>query len=242
MRPRLLDLFSCAGGASYGYTLAGFDVVGVDIAPQPHYPYAFVQANALDILKDHVFLADFDAIHCSPECKGYTNCNLSPKHRYQRLIGEVRDLLNKTGKPYIIENVTGAKRAKRASLLLCGTMFDLPMRRHRLFETNIGEFGIFIYPPRTCVHKSATIGVYGHSIWDSSLPGTPRKDGRKRPDSVPAEVGRRAMGISWMNKDELAEALPPVYTEWIGQFLLEAIKNRQASVAAGGYRKSEVAV
>lgn len=242
MRPRLLDLFCCAGGASCGYTLAGFDVVGVDIAPQPHYPYAFVQANALDILKDRAFLAEFDAIHASPECKGYTHCNLSPKHRYQKLIGEVREALDKIGKPYVIENVIGAKHVLRASLLLCGTMFGLPMRRHRLFETNVGEFGVFIYPPRTCAHKGATIGVYGHSIWDSSLPGTPRKDGRKRPDSVPAEVGHRAMGINWMNKEELAEALPPVYTQWIGNFLLSAIwAQQEASVVTAGYRKSEVA-
>lgn len=238
MRPRLLDLFCCAGGASRGYDLAGFDVVGVDWKPQPHYLYPLIVANALDILKDRAFLAEFDAIHCSPECKGYTNCNLSPKHRYQKLIGEAREALDTTGKPYIIENVMGAKRALHASLLLCGTMFGLPMRRHRLFETNVGQFGVFIHPPRTCAHKTATIGVYGHSIWDSALPGTPRKDGRKRPDSVPAEIGRRAMGIDWMTKEELAEALPPVYTEWTGHFLLEAIQiERAALVASDGYRK-----
>lgn len=220
-RPLLLDLFCCAGGASCGYVDAGFDVVGVDKEPQPHYPYAFVQADALTFL-DNEDLSQFIAIHASPECKAYTNCNLSPKELYQKLIGDVRARLQASGKLYVIENVMGAKKDIQASLMLCGTMFGLPMERHRLFETNV-----FMYPPCACDHSIAHIAVYGHSVWDSALPGTPRKDGRARPDSVSIAVGRAAMGIDWMNINELAEALPPVYTEWIGAQLLRALDNKE---------------
>ncbi len=217
-RPRLLDLFCCAGGAAKGYHDAGFDIVGVDCEPQHHYPYAFIQADALAYL-DSTDLSQFAAIHASPECKSYTNCNLSPKDLYRKLIGEVRARLVLSGRPYIIENVIGARRDLHASLLLCGSMFDLPMQRHRLFESNV-----FLYPPRPCNHKNATIAVYGHSVWDSSLPGTQRKDGRPRPDSVSIEIGRRAMGIDWMNINELAEAIPPAYTQWIGAQVLATLK------------------
>lgn len=224
-KPILLDLFCCAGGASTGYAQAGFEVIGVDIAPQPHYPFSFVQANALEYL-DTVDLSQFAAIHASPECKAYTNCNLSPKHLYQRLIDGVRERLQATGKPYVIENVAGAKRDLHASLMLCGSMFGLPMQRHRLFESNV-----LMHPPLPCDHRTATIAVYGHSVWDSSLPGTPRKDGRARPDSVSIEIGRTAMGCPWMNINELAEAIPPVYTAWIGQFLMQVVMAERQVVA-----------
>ena len=224
-KPILLDLFCCAGGAASGYVQAGFQVVGVDIAPQPHYPFPFVQADALDYL-DTVDLSQYAAIHASPECKAFTNCNLSPKEKYQRLIAPVRERLQASGKPYVIENVYGAKNDLHASLMLCGSMFGLPMQRHRLFESNV-----WLYPPRTCVHAGATIAVYGHSVWDSSLPGTQRKDGRARPDSVSIEIGRAAMGCPWMNINELAEAIPPAYTAWIGQFLMQTVMAERQVVA-----------
>lgn len=217
-RPKLLDLFCCAGGAAYGYSLAGFDVVGVDCKPQPHYPYTFIQADALEYL-DEADLSQFDALHASPECKSYTNCNLSPKDLYRKLIGEIRTRFQRSGKPYIIENVVGARRDLHASLMLCATMFDLPMERHRLFETNV-----FLRPPRPCNHKIAHIAVYGHSVWDSWLPGTQRKDGRPRPDSVSITVGRAAMQCSWMTIEELAEAIPPAYTRWIGEQIISTLK------------------
>jgi len=229
-KPLLLDLYCCAGGCSYGYYLAGFETIGVDIEYQAHYPFTFYQDDALKTLDtlltkgakwNGYALSDFDAIHASPECKGYTDCNLSPKETYLKQIAPVRERLKKTGKPYVIENVMGAKSYMEASLLLCGTMFGLPMERHRLFETNVP----ILFAPSPCNHSIAHIGVYGHSVWDSWLDGTPRKDGRARPDSVPLEVGRLAMGIPWMGIDELAEALPPVYTQWIGgSHLLDAIE------------------
>lgn len=226
-RPLLLDLFCGAGGCGKGYADAGFEVVGVDIEPQPHYPYAFVQADALAFL-DNEDISGFAAIHASPECKSYTNCNLSPKELYQRLIEPVRTRLQASGKPYVIENVRGATKSHdlHASLMLCGSMFGLPMQRHRYFESNV-----WLYPPMPCNHKGATIAVYGHSVWDSSLPGTQRKDGRARPDSVSIEIGRAAMQIDWMNINELAEAIPPSYTAWIGAQLLNALEQDRGNVA-----------
>lgn len=226
---RLLDLFCCAGGAAMGYHQAGFEVVGVDIKRQPHYPFEFYQDDALMVLDTllsksswHGYdLDSFDAIHASPECKGYTNCNLSPKDRYEQLIAPVRERLEQMDKPWIIENVLGAKRHMQASILLCGSMFGLCTRRHRLFESNIPM--PLLLP--ACNHKDAKIAVYGHSVWDSSQTGTPRKDGRKRPDSVPLSVGRTAMGIDWMGIDELAEALPPAYTKFLGEQIMAYLES-----------------
>lgn len=231
-KPLLLDLYSCAGGAGKGYHDAGFDVVGCDITPQPRYPFTFYQDDALkalDILLSgeawHNYrLEDFTAIHASPECKGYTYCNLSPKEKYQKQIAPVRERLKATKKLYVIENVLGAKKYMQASLLLCGSMFGLRTQRHRLFETNMNTL---LCPPSSCDDRKTTVGVYGHSVWDSSLPGTPRKDGRPRPDSVSIEVGREVMGIDWMNIEELAEAIPPAYTHWIGTQLLNYLNNEE---------------
>jgi DNA (cytosine-5)-methyltransferase 1 len=233
-KPLLLDLFCGAGGAAKGYMDAGFYVVGVDINPQPHYiGNEFYQDDALYVLGtlatggcwNGYTLKQFDAVHESPECKGYSNCNLSPKDKYEKLIAPTRRLLQKTGKPYVIENVMGAKRYMQASLMLCGSMFDLPMQRHRLFE--FGNMDLWIRPPKPCDHRKATIGVYGHSIWDSAIEGTRRKDGKRRPDSVPLSVGRSAMGIDWMGIEELAEAIPPAYTQWIGEQLLAFTSQRE---------------
>lgn len=220
-KPRLLDLFCGAGGCAMGYHRAGFEVVGVDLEPQRHYPFEFHQADAMTYPLD-----GFDVIHASPVCKAYTNCNLSPKEQYEKQIAPIRERLQATGKPYIIENVMGAKADMHASLLLCGSMFGLPIQRHRLFE--IGNTDLFIVPPGPCRHENATIAVYGHSVWDSSLPGTRRKDGRSRPDSVSVEIGHQAMGIDWMNKEELAQSVPPIYTEYIGCQLLSVLYQQEA--------------
>jgi DNA (cytosine-5)-methyltransferase 1 len=232
-RPLLLDLFCCAGGAAMGYYQAGFDVVGVDIAPQPHYPFEFHQGDAIAVLDMLLagyawhgrYLSDFDMLRASPECKAYTGCNLSPKEKYQRQIVPVRERLQASGLLFEIENVVGAKYERGTKLVLCGSMFGLPMQRHRLFE--IGNTDLWIRPPCPCDHRNTPIGVYGHSIWDSSIEGTRRKDGKRRPDSVPIDVGRVAMGIDWMNITELAEAIPPAYTLHIGTQLLTHITSRE---------------
>ena len=139
MRPRLLDLFCGAGGAAVGYHRAGFDVVGVDITPQPNYPFEFVQADALDCarLVIRCGTATFDAIHASPPCQAYiAACRRATSAAdHPDLIGPTRELLQATGLPYVIENVARRPAASTA-VLLCGSMFGLGVRRHRLFETN----------------------------------------------------------------------------------------------------------
>src|SRR3990172_1281618 len=148
--PRLLDLFCGAGGTAMGYSLAGFtDIVGVDIVPQLRYPFEFVQADALEYLAEHGH--EFDAIHASPPCQGYSIMNNLPwlrEREYPLLILPTREMLEGIGKPYVIENVMGARHgakglAKRGleahglkAGYLCGIMFQKPFYRHRLFATN----------------------------------------------------------------------------------------------------------
>jgi len=135
-KPKLLDLFCCAGGAGVGYGRAGFDVVGIDITPQPRYPFPFIQADALTI--DPRFLALFDVIHASPPCQSYSDLAKRNRngHKWPRLIEPVREILQRTGLPYVLENVEGAPL--NDPLVLCGTMFPkLRVIRHRLFESNV---------------------------------------------------------------------------------------------------------
>lgn len=199
----LLDLFCGAGGAARGYADAGFIVVGVDIAPQPHYPYTFHQADALDYLSRHG--PEFHAIHASPPCQGYSRMNHIHKRTYPMLITPVRRLLIGTGRPYVIENVEGAPL--RNPITLCGAMFGLQVIRHRIFESNRP-----ITAPVHVDHIGEFYSPTGH--------GDP--NWRKR-NTNPHLRGigytarcRAAMGIDWMNRDELAEAIPPAYTRWVG--------------------------
>lgn len=131
-KPRLLDLFCGAGGAAMGYHRAGFEVVGVDLKPQKHYPFEFHQADALEFLAEHG--REFDVIHASPPCQAHTSLKNLHDKDYPELIEPTRRLLEKTGLPYIIENVVGAPL--RNPILLCGSSFGLRVRRHRLFESN----------------------------------------------------------------------------------------------------------
>ena len=158
---RILDLFSCAGGAAVGYHRAGFDVVGVDIAPQPRYPFAFIQSDVLAL--DQRFLRSFDAIHASPPCQGYTAMRHAPGAKgAPMMIDQTRSLLEATGRPWIIENVEEARWAMREPIMLCGSMFGLGAQgcrtqRHRLFESNVA-----ISAPSPCDHDARpVVGVYG---------------------------------------------------------------------------------
>jgi DNA (cytosine-5)-methyltransferase 1 len=215
MKPRLLDLFCGAGGAAMGYYRAGFEVVGVDIKPQPHYPFKVIQADALSYP-----LKGFDAYHASPPCQGYarsTNIRGCQKE-HRRLIGRVRSMLRKTGKPYVIENVADAKKALKSPLMLCGTMFGLRVKRHRLFECSFdcafapascgchGKAGrTFAFRESSRFSKSHLITVTGHNF-------------------AVAEA-RIAMGIDWMTSREITQAIPPAYTEFIGRELLKYVQH-----------------
>jgi len=228
LRPRLLDLFCGGGGASAGYHRAGFDVVGVDINPQPRYPFEFVQTDALTFPLD-----GFDAIHASPPCQGYSSMrhltrarlakwNREPKP-YPLLLGEVRARLCNSGVPFVIENVVGSPLRK--DIMLCGSMFGLRVRRHRLFETTLGA----VLQPQCQHFRHNFIGVYGRvgdgrRLWS---PGEARRGGafyrqELRAAKSTAEAGA-AMGIDWMEWDEIREAIPPAYTEFVGRLLLQTL-------------------
>ncbi len=202
-RPVLLDLFCGAGGAAVGYSRAGFDVVGVDIKPQPHYPFEFVWADALDLCD----WSEFDAIHASPPCQAYSVA-VTEKAGWPDLLPQTRELLERTGLPWVIENVPGAPM--RADFMLCGSMFGLPgLRRHRLFETS--WHGFALAPP--CRHDDDNVCVAGHGP-DQHSPFRYNRPGWE-------DRKRAAMGIDWMTRDEISQAIPPAYTEFIGRQLLE---------------------
>lgn len=208
MKPRLLDLFCGAGGAAMGYHRAGFEVVGVDIKPQPHYPFEFWQADALDYLAftGRDVAPMFDAVHASPPCQRYSVLTRNPEN-HPDLIGPVRTLLEQTGLPYVIENVPPAPL--RRDLVLHGGMFGLRVHRRRVFESNC--LLLSVVAPRA----ADPVGVYGHAG------GRSTRDGEKGRGST--EAWREAMGIDWMTGKELAEAIPPAYTEFIGEQLMAQI-------------------
>lgn len=211
-RPRLLDLFCCAGGASMGYYRAGFDVVGVDIERQPNYPFPFHQADALTFPLD-----GFDVIHASPPCQDYSTTASLHDVEYPRLVEPVRERLQATGLPYVIENVQGAPLVN--AIRLCGSSFGLGVRRHRLFEIHPMPIGV---PP--CAHhlQPEPIDVTGTGGARSG----PRLDGGGGNSRKPQNLAhaRQVMGIGWMSRAELSEAIPPAFTEWIGDRLLEAME------------------
>jgi DNA (cytosine-5)-methyltransferase 1 len=214
MKPRLLDLFCGAGGCSVGYERAGFEVVGVDIAPQRHYPFRFFQHDAIDFLRSRP-LSAFDAIHASPPCQDHME---TPhlEHGTGWLLAETRKLLMEIGKPWVIENVPNRrKQHMRPDYVLCGCMFGLPgLRRERWFETSWRGFALALDHN----HTDPTISVVGH--------GTPSWVREKLGRNPTIHEYRAAMGIDWMNRNELSQAIPPAYTELIGHQLLQHIERR----------------
>lgn len=216
-RPRLLDLFCGGGGATRGYQLAGFHVTGVDINPQPHYcGDEFVQADAMAFTLD-----GFDAAHASPPCQDHsTLASLQPSHGTGWMLAATRERLQAAGLPYVIENVQGASLIN--PIRLCGSSFGLGVRRHRLFETS---------PPlpwaAPCAHflQPEPIDVTGTGGPAARARGQ-RGGIHRKPRSL-AEA-REAMGIDWMSRRELSQAVPPAYTEFIGAQLLEHIREAAA--------------
>jgi DNA (cytosine-5)-methyltransferase 1 len=214
-RPRLLDLFCGAGGCAMGYHRAGFDVTGVDVKPQPRFPFAFVQADALEYLMAHG--REFDAVHASPPCQRYSQGTkrwVGRQATHPDLVGPVRDMLQSIGKPWVIENVVGAPL--ESPTLLCGTMFGLKVFRHRLFEASF-----LLLAPSHPRHDGSTGAHRGYSTLRSGRNGYVCVAGH----NFIREQGAEAMGIDWMGSlKELAQAIPPAYTEFIGRQLMDVVR------------------
>ena len=228
MRPRLLDLFSGAGGAAVGYHRAGFEVVGVDHVAQPNYPFEFTQDDALEYLRDYInhgplFGIAYDAIHASPPCQAFTAYKRTGNvGEHPDLIQPVRELLDATGLPYVIENVASAPLDD--PVILCGSMFDLDVQRHRLFETNWA-----LEPP---------IWPCRHKIWAPRFPASTNRSSGSRLTAaigqwgVPFDRQEAAIGIDWMSLEEMSEAIPPAYTEFIGTQLHSHLNAGQTEAEA----------
>jgi DNA (cytosine-5)-methyltransferase 1 len=220
--PLLLDAFCGAGGAAVGYWRAGFNVIGVDIAPQPHYPFPFVQMDAIEAIRA---LGPYvDAIHASPPCQGYANSVYSTDSRYvrgrgkltARMIGQTRVSIITTSKPYVIENVSGSQDELHASLMLCGSMFgDIPAR-HRFFECSH-----WIPQPQHLNCRGHNIRLaykLGVEVRDVSVAGKSRRAGS-------IDTWKLIMGAHWMaTGHELSESIPPAYTEYIGRQLMRVVR------------------
>jgi len=218
VKPRLLDLFCGAGGAAMGYQRAGFYVVGVDIAPQPNYVGdEFWQMDAM------IFPLDgYDAIHASPPCQGYGSTlalNLHKNGRvpdHPRLIAPTRERLQSVGLPCVIENIPTARPHLRDPVLLCGSMFGLGVRRHRLFESNV----LILRP--SCAHLNHEfVGVYGDHPEARTFGENDVYN--RRPRAATLVEARTAMGMDWADWRGTKEAIPPAYTEYIGAQLLASI-------------------
>jgi DNA (cytosine-5)-methyltransferase 1 len=222
---RLLDLYCGAGVGAKGYRDAGWYVIGVDKEPQPHYAGdEFFQFDALEYLLAlietgwaHDSLA-IDGIHASPPCQFATDYRRRPNHvgEHENLIPETRELLEQTQMPWVIENVEKAAPWLRDPVMFCGSMFDLDVQRHRLFETN--------WPLRQH-HWPCR-----HEIWTARYPAaTNRAENSRRTVEVgvwriPLETQKEAMGVDWeITREELSLGIPPAYTKWVGQQLLDFV-------------------
>lgn len=224
-KPKLLDLFCGAGGCSEGYRRAGFEPYGIDNDPKPlrHYPFPYICMDALEAMDkllagegltfsngETLYLDDFAAFHASPPCQGYSEATpIEYKKKHPRLIPEVRHYLRCTKKPFVIENVPSARYDMQEPVRLNGTIFGLPTYRNRYFETH-PDFIPLLMPSDT--HIKLPVVIRGH---------TRRATGRYE---YPADECRIAAGIDWMTKEELNQAIPPAYTEYIGKYLMEAVK------------------
>lgn len=210
-RPKLLDLFCGAGGAAVGYHRAGFDVVGVDINPQPRYPFTFIQGDALE-----ADIAGFDAIHASPPCQDYSNLKGLAGSKRGKMIDAVRGKLESSRLSWVIENVAGADLVRPT--VLCGSSFGLGVWRHRKFETS---FSITLAPQ--CQHALVPypIDVTGTGGEFKGIRKAPGGGISRKPRNI--SHAREVMGIDWMSRREISQAIPPAYTQWIGERLLKAL-------------------
>jgi DNA (cytosine-5)-methyltransferase 1 len=204
MKPRLLDLYCCQGGAAKGYEDAGFTIsAGIDTEPQPLYPYPFMQYDAIRFLDEYE--CGYDLIHASPPCQRYSVTHQIQGRDHPDLIEPTRRALNGTGRPWVIENVEGAWCELENPVLLCGTMFGLRTYRHRLFET-----GGFVLPqpfhpehtaPLAKMGRPRLEGEYAHYVGNFSGVDDARAD----------------MSVPWMTRDGIRECIPPAYSRWVGE-------------------------
>ena len=220
---KLLDLFCGVGGASVGYGWAGFEVHGVDLKHgkrYPKYPYIYLRADVLYVIRDAEFIQQFDVIHASPPCQTHSitkhlrNAQGNSTSKLD-LIPETRAALIASGKPYIIENVPGSPLID--PIQLCGSSFGLKVRRHRLFESNMALQG------SVCNHKNQgkPVGVYG-SMGDQPQ-GLNKANGKYVYGGQVArsiQEARDAMGMDWGIWSELKEAIPPAFTKYLGEQLI----------------------
>lgn len=229
-RYKLLDLYCCAGGAAKGYHDAGFEVIGVDIIDRPNYPYEFIKADALEILKDVEFLKQFDAIHASPPCQCYSKLKYLSgnvekwEEEHVDLVAPTRELLIKTGKPYVIENVEGSPLIN--PIKLCGSQFEnMYTQRPRLFESNIP-----LRKPDAPVvrHKTLKLGCGPAEDGYITVAGTRSPKGMNEVQTK-LYYGFALGGIDWMSLEELTQAIPPVYTCFLGKQIIEYLdgQNRE---------------
>lgn len=226
---KAIDLYCKAGGASMGLYRAGFEVTGVDIEPQKNYPFKFIQADALT-----VDLSGFDFVWASPPCQAHTSLKgaawdkKSYVEKHPDLIPATRQKLQRSGLPYIIENVQGAPLFM--PILLCGSHFNLStkqghqLRRHRLFESNF-----LIMSPGLCIHTTPTIGIFGNKARDTGAEKRHYSQPKLSRGTPPSGIlltlrdAQEAMGIDWMNQKEMSQAIPPIYAEFLGKRIHEAI-------------------
>lgn len=226
---RALDLFCGAGGAGMGLHRAGFDVVGVDIKRQKRYPFDFVQADAM---MPPMRLSDFDLVWASPPCQGYSIMRNLPWLRgreYPMLIPATREMLRASGTHYIIENVNQARRTSRLPEginggYLCGTMFGLPLYRHRRFETSFYWLAPAHHKHVAVIRSSHTLAGRARDMTFASWPG--RRDNTSVGHGPRARAtAKEAMGVEWMSGDEACQAIPPAYSEYLGRCAKDAIEH-----------------
>lgn len=213
-RPRLLDLFCGAGGAAMGYHLAGFDVVGVDIMPQPHYPFEFHQADAMTFDLD-----GFDAIHASPPCQAYSRMRHLPwvgRVEQPRLLAATWGRLNEQPSPWVIENVEDAPMP--SSVVVCGWTLGLPMYRHRRF----GSSHLLMAPP----HRRHSVVIHAGR---RNLATRYRQGGGRDVAGLFPGASLADVGLGWMGQRGAAQAIPPAYTEFLGRQLMAATTAERAA-------------
>ncbi|WP_327235967.1 SAM-dependent methyltransferase [Streptomyces sp. NBC_01317] len=215
-RPRLLDAFCCQGGASAGYERAGFDVTGVDINPQPRYPYTFIQADAVAFIREYG--ADFDVVSASPPCQHDSECQRIQGNAHPDLIGPTREALESTGRPWVIENVKGALPKLREPVMLCGAMFNMATYRHRYFEAG---GGLTLTAPQHPVHRAPQAKM--------GRPVPPGWYGQYVGNFSGVDQARHVMDVPWMNRDGIRECIPPAYSQWIGNAFLARARTAVAA-------------